>query len=435
MFDSNEFEEVTIGSESLVPWPRIAAVAAMVGFSLPTFLTGLEVSIALAPWEALGALVLGSLIIFAIGGVIGMIGARTRMSSYLLIRLAFGDAGAGLVNIAFAISLLGWFGLNINLFTQAMERLALALFDVQLPEIAMAGLAGLCMTLTTLVGFRAINWLSTLMVPVLGFVTLWLITSALGEKSFGTIMAGSPPSVAADQALTIGSGVSAIVGAIIVGAIILPDITRFAKSTKAAVGTAFIAYVPIQIIVMGAAGLAGSLAPTAEFLDILIDLGLGLGAVIIVIASSWALNSLNLYSTVLSVKATFPSLNRTMLTVGLGALGVIFALLNILDSFVTFLIYLSAIFVPVAGVLVADYLAVRPEHYTLSNLSTGPAINTKAFIAWLIGAGFAIGEIQGWIMSPSGFAALESMVLTGAVYLALAAALRGRSMQTEPTGE
>ncbi|MEP3420959.1 MAG: cytosine permease [Erythrobacter sp.] len=416
MFDSNEFEEVTIDAENLVPWPRIAAVAAMVGFSLPTFLTGLEVSIGLPPWEAFGALLLGSLIIFAIGGIIGMIGARTRMSSYLLIRLAFGDAGAGLVNIAFAISLLGWFGLNINLFTQAMGRLALSMFDIQLPEIAMAAIAGLCMTVTTLVGFRAINWLSTLMVPVLAFVTVWLITSALGEKSFAAIMQTD-----VEPTLTMGAGVSAIVGAIIVGAIILPDITRFAKTTQGAVGTAFIAYVPIQIVVMGAAGLAGSLAPNAEFLDILIDLGLGLGAIIIVIASSWALNSLNLYSTVLSVKATFPNWNRTALTIGLGAVGVIFALMNILDSFITFLIYLSAVFVPVAGVLVADYLVVRQDHYALENLGKGAAVNAKAFAAWLIGAGFAIGEILGWVPSPTGFAALEAALLTGAVYLAMVA--------------
>ncbi len=422
MFDSNEFEEVTIGEQSLVPWPRLAAVAAMVGFSLPTFLTGLEVSIALPPWQALGALILGSLIIFAIGGVIGMIGARTRMSSYLLVRLAFGDGGAGLVNIAFAISLLGWFGLNINLFTQATGRLALTLFEVQLPEFAMAAVAGLCMTVTTLIGFRAINWLSTLMVPVLAFVTLWLITSTLGEKNLGAIM-----SAEIEPTLTIGSGVSAIVGAIIVGAIILPDITRFAKTPRDAVGTAFFAYVPVQILVMGAAGLAGSLAPESEFLDILINLGLGLGAIVIVIASSWALNSLNLYSTVLSVKATFPSLGRTAITIGLGVLGVVFAMLNILDSFVIFLIYLSAVFVPVAGVLVADYLIVRPDHYTLENLGKGPAINLVAFGAWLIGAGYAIAEIQGWAPSPSGFAALEAAVLTAAAYLVLAGLVKRSS--------
>jgi len=424
MFDSDEFEETTIGAHQLVPWPRIAAVAAMVGFSLPTFLTGQEVGIAMPPWDAFWALIIGSFIIFAIGGVIGFIGSRTRMSSYLLIRLAFGDTGAGIVNIAFAISLLGWFGLNINLFTQAIDRLAQVLFQTELPELAMASLAGACMTITTLVGFRAINWLSTLMVPVLAFVTLWLITSALGEKSLS--MAG-----AVEPSLSVGGGVSAIVGAIIVGAIILPDITRFARTSSGAVGTAFIAYVPIQILVMGAAGLAASLAPGAEFLDILIDLGLGLGAVIIVIASSWALNSLNLYSTVLSVKATFPNLNRTALTVVLGVLGVGFALLNILDSFIDFLIYLSAVFVPVAGVLVVDYLALRRNHYALENLGQGPPINWRAFAAWVAGAGFAMGEILGWLPSPMGFPALEAAALTAGVYWTLFIVTHPRTLPAE----
>jgi cytosine permease len=414
MFESNEFEEVTIGEDQWVAWPRIAAVAAMVGFSIPTFLTGQEVAAGLAPFDAVLALVLGSLVIFSIGGTIAMIGARTRLSSYLLIRLAFGDKGAGLVNIAFAISLLGWFGLNINLFAQAVGRLSTELFGLQIPELALASFAGICMTVTTLVGFKAINWLSTLMVPILALVTFWLIAGTLGEKDFAAVMATS-----VQPTLTIGGGVSAIVGAIIVGAIILPDITRFAKTTGGAVGTAFIAYVPIQLFVMGAAGLAGSLAPGSEFLDILIDLGLGLGAMIIVIAGSWALNSLNLYSTVLSAKATFPALNRTLLTAALGAFGVLFALLNILESFVDFLIYLSAIFVPVAGVLVIDYLAVRRDHYALENLRQGPDINVRAFIAWLAGAGFAIGEIAGSIASPSGFPALEAAAITALTYAAL----------------
>jgi len=72
---------------------------------------------------------------------------------------------------------------------------------------------------------------------------------------------------------------------------------------------------------------------------------------------------------------------------------------------------------------VIDYLVVRRDHYALENLGKGPAINAKAFAAWVIGAGFAIGEIQGWVPSPSGFAAIEAAVLTGGVYLALALTL------------
>ena len=54
--DMNEFAAVAITDDKLVPWPRVAAVAAMVAFSLPTFITGLEVSQGLSPinavWES-----------------------------------------------------------------------------------------------------------------------------------------------------------------------------------------------------------------------------------------------------------------------------------------------------------------------------------------------------------------------------------------------
>ncbi|MCK8122024.1 hypothetical protein [Pseudoalteromonas sp. 2CM32C] len=33
----------TINPKELVAWPRIAAIAAMLSFSLPTFITGLEI--------------------------------------------------------------------------------------------------------------------------------------------------------------------------------------------------------------------------------------------------------------------------------------------------------------------------------------------------------------------------------------------------------
>ena len=61
-------------------------------------------------------MMVGSFIIFLVGSLMGSIGARTGFNSYLLVRLAFGDSGARLVNLAFSVSLLGWFGINLNLF-------------------------------------------------------------------------------------------------------------------------------------------------------------------------------------------------------------------------------------------------------------------------------------------------------------------------------
>lgn len=420
--ETNEFSAAAITDSQLVPWPRVAAVAAMVSFSLPTFITGLEVSQGLSAIDALWALVSGSAIILIIGAIMGAIGANSRMSSYLLVRVAFGDIGASLVNIAFAISLLGWFGININLFAGAVSRLALEVWGLNLSTVGLAIFASICMTLTTLVGFKAINLLATLMVPVLAFVTFLLAQSALDAQTFDQILA-----IEKTPTLTIGDGISAIVGAIIIGAIILPDITRFVRHWSGAVYTAIIAYMIVQLIVMGAASLAGSVSGKTDILDIMIDLNLGLGAFAIVIAGSWVLNSLNLYSTILSIKATFPKSNSSWLAVGLGAIGVIAALLNILDSFVTFLFYLSVIFIPVAGVIIIDCILIRPKAYSLSTLDENSSINTPGLIAWAIGAAFAVMASEELLPTLTGIAAMDAVVLAGLVYTALA--WRNREVQ------
>lgn len=410
----NEFSAVKITDSQLVPWPRVAAVGAMVAFSLPTFITGLEVYQALQPIQALLALFIGSVIIFGIGGVMGVIGAKTRMSSYLLVRIAFGDKGASIVNIAFAISLLGWFGVNINLFADAVSRLALDVFGLEIAPLSLAIIASFCMTLTTVIGFKAINWLATIMVPVLAGVTFLLAHSAFRDKSFEQILA-----IDKAATLSLGEGISAVVGAIIIGAIILPDITRFVKHWSNAVYIAFIAYIVVQLAVMVAAGLAGASSGKTDILDIMIDLGLGIGASIIVIAGSWVLNSLNLYSAVLSTTATFPKVNAIWVTISLGCIGVFFALLNLLDNFITFIFYLSVIFVPVAGIIISDYLFIRPHAYNIDSLDSNRAIAPKGFIAWLVSAVFAILSTQGSIPSPSGIAAMDAIFLAGIVYTAL----------------
>jgi len=419
--EMNEFAAVAITDDKLVAWPRVAAIAAMVGFSLPTFITGLEVSEGLSPINAVWALIWGSVIVLIIGAIMGSIGAKGRMSSYLLVRIAFGDKGASLVNIAFAISLLGWFGVNINLFADAVSRLALELWGLQIPTLVLAIFASICMTLTTIVGFKAINILATLLVPVLAFVTFLLAKSALSTQSFTEIIA-----VEREASITTGEGISAIVGAIIIGAIILPDITRFVRHWSGAIYTAVIAYLVVQLAVMGAAALAGSVSGKTDILDIMLDLNLGIGAFLIVIGSSWVLNSLNLYSAILGTKATFPNLNSTWLAIGLGAAGVIAALMNLLDNFIPFLIFLSDIFIPVAGVIIIDALFIRRADYHIESLTNNRGFNWPGLIAWSMGAGFALMISNGLIQSPTGIPSIDAITLAALAYIGLSLAGRKR---------
>jgi cytosine permease len=386
----------------------------MVSFSLPTFIAGIEVSSGVGPDLASGAILGGALVIFLIGWLMGSIGARTGFNSYLLVRLAFGDAGARIVNLAFSISLLGWFGINLNLFGLAIAGLSDELFGVIPPELLVTILASLLITVTTIIGFRAINLVSTLMIPVLAFVALALLVTATSQTA---------PVVAASQGeMSLGDGISAIVGSIVIGSIIMPDITRFLRTSGGALLTSGTSYMIAQPFVMWVAASAAMVLGTEDIISIMLTLGLGLGAFMIIIAGSWVLNALNLYSAVLGVTASFPTLSARTVTVVLGVIGVTAGLMNILDSFVTFLFYLSVVFIPVAGVIIVDHFIARPETYRVREVADNQSLNRWGLLAWFMGAAIALAASEGFIGSVTRVAALDAM-LTAAVLYWIAARL------------
>jgi cytosine permease len=187
----------------------------------------------------------------------------------------------------------------------------------------------------------------------------------------------------------------------------------------------------VEVIVMFAAGLAGATTGKTDVLDIMLTQGLGFGAFAIVIAGSWVLNSLNLYSAALSTQATFTKLNSKAVILVLGAIGIVAALMNILDSFVTFLFYLSIIFVPVAGVIMSDYLFIRPDAYTIETLDQPTGLNVKGFAAWSLGAALTLLTAEGIVPALTGIAAIDAIFLSGGVYTLLC---WGQRAQTN-TGE
>ena len=406
--EHDEFSTHAVPTDARVASFRVAAVASMVSFSLPTFIAGIEVSSGVGPELTLAAILGGALVIFLIGWLMGSIGARTGFNSYLLVRLAFGDAGARVVNLAFSISLLGWFGINLNLFGLAIAGLSDELFGIIPPELLVTIMASLLITVTTIIGFRAINLVSTLMIPVLAFVAIALLVTATSQTA---------PVVAASQGeMSLGDGISAIVGSIVIGSIIMPDITRFLRASEGAFLTSGTSYMIAQPFVMWVAASAAMVLGTEDIISIMLTLGLGLGAFIIIIAGSWVLNALNLYSAVLGITASFPRLSARNVTVVLGIIGVTAGLMNILDSFVTFLFYLSVVFIPVAGVIIVDHFVARPEAYRVTEVEDNQPLNLWGLLTWFMGAAIALAASEGFIGSVTRVAALDAMLTTAVLY-------------------
>ena len=411
--ESREFSTAPVPDEHTVSWVRVALIASMVAFSLPVFLTGVEIAISFSPLRTLEVFVVGTVILTVIGCITAAIGTNTRLTSYMLNRIAFGSHGAALVNVAFAISLLGWFGVNIDLFSGAVQRLTVDIYAVSVPAWPIEISAGIIMTVTTVYGFRAINTLSALLIPVLIAVTAQLIVGSLTNQSLAEIM--STPSV---NELSFGDGVSAVVGAAIVGAVILPDITRFVRHWSGAIFVVLTSYLVIQFIVISAGGLSATSLGDDDLLNIMLTLGISWAAFAIVIFGSWVLNSLNLYSAILSLKATVPRLNNRLLIILIGSLGTLAAFMNILNNFLSFLFYLAVIFVPVSGVIIVDYLILRRSAYHEDRLLLEQKSRPKAIAAWGLGACVALMGSWHWL-SITNIAALDAMIVAAVVYFLL----------------
>ncbi|MFT5482031.1 MAG: cytosine permease [Halieaceae bacterium] len=412
--ESKEFATEPVPDSHTVSWYRVAFVAAMVAFSLPTFLTGVELAVASSPRRALEMLAVGAVILTIIGSITASIGASTRLNSYMLNRIAFGNRGATLVNLAFALSLLGWFGVNIDLFSATVQRLVVDLLDRPIPGWPAELFAGAVMTITTVFGFRAINVLSALLVPVLVVVCAQLIAGSLAVMPFSEMMTLSSASE-----MSFGDGVSAAVGAVVIGAVILPDVTRFIRHWHGAVYVVLACYLVTGVVVTFAGALAATALADDDLLNIMITLGIGWSAFAVVILGSWVLNSLNLYSATLSVESTVPDLPNTALIAVLGALGTLAAFLNILDYFLTFLFYLAIVFVPVAGVITVDYLLLRRNAYHDKRIELQSNFRPEAIASWGLGACIALAGSWGWI-SFTNIAAIDAMLASAAAYYLLA---------------
>lgn len=185
-----------------------------------------------------------------------------------------------------------------------------------------------------------------------------------------------------------------------------------------------------QSVVIVIAGYAAYAFNAHNVLDVLLTIGIGSWSLLIVIAGSWILNALNLYSAELAITANTSKVSHKVVATGLGIVGMIAAFANILDIFVLFLSILTAVFIPVAGIIAVDFFIVNKQAYfapgTVLNDASGERETTKttlkvyrtgAIVAWAVGACIAGFDLIVPTSLVTGIAALDAILVSAAIHL------------------
>ncbi|MDD9148896.1 cytosine permease [Sporolactobacillus sp. CQH2019] len=375
---------------------------------------GAALGFGLSFWKAFWATIIGSVILQFVSFGLGVAGEKEGLSTSVLSRwTGFGRYGSAIVGGAFAISLTGWFGIQNSIFAQGI----IAILGKNLSFPLIACITGVAVTLIVLFGFRMMSWTANIAVPGFLILIAWATYSMLKSHSFTHLVTMNAPG-----ALTMSAAITMVTGGFIVGCIITPDITRFAKSTKdvfwiTVIGTLLgeLGIGLLGVLMAHAIGSSSIMAIVYQLTGVL--------GVLLVIFSTLKLNDINLYSSSLGIanfiEAVFHvDVSRGLITIILGALGTILSMIGVINQFTSFLSLLGVVFPPIAGIMFIDYFVLRRYRNELDESRKHAALPARmenfhpvTVIAW------AAGVLSGYFIT-FGIPSITSILISIIVYYA-----------------
>lgn len=398
--------------ELTVPGWRVALIIASFTFSLPGFLNNAQAGMALGLQQAVLASLFAGLILCAGACLTSVVSVRTRLTTYVLVQRSFGIWGAALVNIVIAIVHFCWFGVNVSFFGDAMVAAAQQGYGIPGNFNLFVVAGSIIITLSTIWGFRTLDRLAMIAVPFVGVILIAVCVSALGTNPAPDLGPVARPPVP----MSFGIALSSLVGGNLLTVAAMPDLSRFIRTERGAVTGMLLSFPFCAPVIMLVSALIALATGQTDIMQLVVAMGFGIPALAMLVLSVWTINALNLYSAGLSMAATFPRLKQgTIIVIG-GAIGCLFALLGIINSFIPFLIAIGLIIPPIAAIYVIDaFLTFRDRD---EGAAVTVAVRWEAIGVWLGSLAITLPAMHfGWSLTT--VPALDATILAAGAYLAV----------------
>lgn len=372
-------------------WFGLGIIVVGIAVCIPSFMFGHVVASGATTGSGILAILFACIILTIIACAAGAIGASTRLSTSMTAKFTFGLYGNHIFALLLFFGTFFWFGVQLGFFAQAIGGALISVLGVEaVTQWPLIILGGFLMTLTAVYGFKAIERLSAFVVPLLFVLILVTLVNAFSEVPFAEAVGKVPT-----QPMPFGAIITFIAGGFAVGAVIMPDITRYAKNVGHSSGgmvMGFLIGFPIVIILAMLLSKA-SPAHAGQFATAMLSHNSGLWAVFalfVIVFATWTSNDNNLYSAALAVNAITPDTKKSILTIAGGALGTVLALAGILDGMIPVAMTFGVVIPPIGAVMAVDFFLFRAEDYQYEKISSLPAVNYLSIASWLIASGFGL---------------------------------------------
>jgi cytosine permease len=405
---------------------RIIVIMLGVCIALPAFVMGAQLGTHLGLRDTLIACALGGAILGTIAAISGIAGAIARVSSYVLIIEAFGRSGGKLINMLLGSFALGWFGVVAMMFGSTL-RAAAAAWTGGISALSWSIAGCVLFTVTTIIGFRAIDRLSILVTPLKVLLLVWTVIASIRRVGHLPVWQGSDASWP-----TFSHWSSFVVGGMVTGAALAPDLCRYVRTPLQAMVAGIGAFGVAFPLVLLVASIPSVLTGQQDLIALMVTLGLGLPALAIVVLATWTTASFNLYAGALTFATVFTKVPRWRLTMVAGIIGSAFGILGVSERLVPFLLVLSVAIPPIGGVYLSRfYLNLLFSRLRGEMTRPTPDWHPLAFFACIVGSAFAgLVDHMGWQLTT--FPSIDSILVASAVYIPLQVFLLSRPLPMRP---
>lgn len=401
---------------------HLTAVIVAMATSLPAFLLGADIFMALGAVRGTFAALTGCLVLALLAMLTMSIGGVVRLNTYTIIRAVFGDLGGRLVTLLLSLTVFGWFGITATLFGRICERAFNDTLGWSPTESTFIVGGGVLMIATAIFGFRALDLLGRWTVPLMLLVmaaSAFLIIEPVGLRV--VVDTQAVPSV---NIPGMGAAASIVIGSLMVAVAIAPDIARFSRSKGHSIAAAALSYGVGVLLILMLAGLPALATGSNDLVNNMSNSGLGVFALVILVLATWTTNATNLYSASLGMSQWFVARREWQVTLVAGIIGTGLALAGILDYFIDFLVFLSLAIPPVAGIYITHYFLATDGNFTEAGSTQW---RPRAFVAWFGGTAIAAALAYGYGTSLTGIPACDATLAAAGIYAALTKILESRS--------
>jgi cytosine permease len=346
--------------------------------SVSSFLVGGVVGGGTTFAEGLLAILVGNALLVAVAYLIGIVGYRTGLTSYLAARAVFGNRGSIVVSVMLGLIAMGFIGVLAATWGDAVNRLIPAV-----PGSAFVLAFALAITTTAIFGFKGLHRYSAIAVPIeIAIALLALVAIARSEGGFSAVVAAVPAA-----GIGFGAAVGAVMSTWITGAALVSDVTRFARKPAHILIGVFAGFVVGAGTFETIATLSAMSVGNSNFVVVMQTLGLLAPAVVMLVLALWNTADNNLYSASLAFTSASDlvgfRLPKWVWTIVAIVIAVIVALSGVAAQFATFLAVIGVIAPPFAGVMIAHFWIVARGRSAASLMSEAPSVRWEALACWL----------------------------------------------------